>query len=522
MVEESEIPVVKTVLSVLAGKVFHVLRVDMQEEPRGRVSSGASVAEVEQLAPVDANVEAPPETGSARRGRHAGQTARIRQGRRILARRERLRRRVCAADAADARVSSEPFQQRLRRPAVVAGGARPSGARVEPRLAGAAARVGEVVELIDDGNPALRRHGRQRLERPVVPKPHLVSRQNNEGGAVAVRALLELVERKGGEAEHVFPDARRMAPQKPRAAGRAGILATEPPLPRPGDSVEYPGVVRPPVQAGYPFLLPPIEVAGGQRRGGSAQEARPYAVQGKRRGLHDQVTDARGDRRRRAQGHGPVLGPDRRNLRQQVRVHPRLPPIPPERARQRRIQTESARAENQHQKIGLQGPCIDVVIGQLTDLPGSRHAPGRGRNVEPGQIPGGQFLQTDMEFVGNRNPARLHEAAAERGDVAACDGAAAVHGRAVEKAQAVDPLDDAAARTDLAPRLGARFVEGAHAGNEDCRRPQLRESGSIRQPEPDIRRYGRRQQAREQKGEEKNRLPHDELRVGRHPPRPGS
>ena len=94
----------------------------------------------------------------------------------------------------------------------------PASVAVEPRVPDVAPGAKYVVVVIEHRNAALPGHGAQQVEHAAARGLHLPGRQNDEGGAIAVRALLEQVEPEGREIEQVFLDARRVAPQKYRAA----------------------------------------------------------------------------------------------------------------------------------------------------------------------------------------------------------------------------------------------------------------------------------------------------------------
>ena len=139
---------------------------------------------------------------------------------------------------------------------------------------------------------------------------------------------------------------------------------------------------------------------------------------------------------RRAHGYGSILAPFGGSPRQAVRIVAGV-----DRVQERDVVDKIVGDENQDQQIRVRPPHEFVVKACLRDLPSAHQAPGRRGDVEFGEASGGEFLQSDVEFLVYGDLKRLHQGIADYRDMAAFGGAFPVDGLAVRETQAVDPGD---------------------------------------------------------------------------------
>ena len=241
---------------------------------------------------------------------------------------------------------------------------------------------------------------------------------------------------------------------------------------------EYPCVIGAAPQGFDPQFLLPTPVVVGQAgagqgiprqhirreegiRFGALDDPRRPGIGRHRNALRETLHLLRAVRARRAQGHRPVFGLDGCDERVAVGV-----PTISVSGVKRRVVFEIVAVNDQDQNLRLQAPRIEIVKWQLIDSSGSLDSPCRCRDVEAGQVPGGEFLKPDVEFVGDGNLEGRDDGIADHGDMAAFGGAAGVDGLPADETQTVGVGDGPEFVKVGVPHLCAGPKEHACAGDE--------------------------------------------------------
>ena len=232
-----------------------------------------------------------------------------------------------------------------------------------------------VVVLVDDGNAPRFGQSGHAVECEVAPGAHGVRGQDDQCGAVAVRAFPELVQREGREVQCVLVDRRQILCVQERTiyAFRRRWL---PPVEQRGVAGGAPAQQRHP---GDQFGIRVVRERSAHLGVQPVRKERHagQAVRGVRMPGWDGQSGLLGIGIGRSQRDDPVRASCRGNSGESVRVQSLAQPL-----QNWRIVHEVVVHEHEDQQRGAQIPREFVVVRQLVDLAGAGDPERRGRDVQ--------------------------------------------------------------------------------------------------------------------------------------------